>query len=545
MHLLFALALGVVGGFIFGEGGFLFGALLGLGAGYLRTLQLDVRQLNHRLDRLDGRPAEPAQSTDELKPQPATPRSAEAESIAQGQPARTGQISQPVSQSQSTDWTAEEPVEPAEPATASRFQSVVRTLVTTIVAFFTTGNLVVRIGVVVLFFGVAFLLRYAYENALLPVELRLAGSATGGIFLAIVGWRLRLRADTYGIVLQGAGIGLLYLTIFAAARMYDLLPMSAAFVLMVVLVIASSLLAVLQNAQALAIFSMAGGFLAPVLLSTDTGSHVALFSYYALLNGGILAMAWFRFWRWLNWVGFIFTFAIGATWGYQYYKPEFFSTTEPFLVLFFFYYVGVSLLFARRKEVDLKGVVDGTLVFGTPIIAFALQAALVSDREFGLAYSALGAAATYVLLALWLKRNDAFSNLLGQSFIALGVVFATLTIPFAFDNQRFTGATWALEGAGLLWVGLRQKQMLPRVFGMGLQLAAAAVFLSEMVGSSGGTLFFNSTFLGAVMLSLAGGYSAYLLSKHGEVLHRFETMARWFFLLWGTLWWSNVLFRRW
>ena len=537
MHLLLGLALGVVGGLIFGEGGFLFGALLGLGAGYIRALHLDVRKLNIRLDLLDGRAAEPPQSTDELRPQPAAPRPAEAESTAQGQPTRTGQISQPVSQSQSPDWSAEEPVEPAEPAVASRFQNSVRTLVTSIVTFFTTGNLVVRIGVVVLFFGVAFLLRYAYENALLPVELRLAGSAAGGIFLAIVGWRLRERSDTYGVVLQGAGVGLLYLTIFAASRMYDLLPIPAAFGMLVVLVIASSLLAVRQNAQALAIFSMAGGFLAPVLLSTDTGSHVALFSYYALLNGGILAMAWFRFWRWLNWVGFIFTFAIGATWGYQYYKPEYFSTTEPFLILFFFYYVGVSLLFARRKEVDLKGIVDGTLVFGTPIIAFALQAALVSDREFGLAFSALGAAATYVLLAVWLKRQDAFSNLLGQSFIALGVVFATLAIPFAFDNQRFTGATWALEGAGLLWVGLRQKQMLPRVFGMLLQIAAAAAFLSGMVGSNSATLLLNSTFLGAVMLSLAGGYSAYLLSTRGAVLHRFETMARWFFLLWGTLWW--------
>lgn len=536
MHLLLGLALGIVGGLIYGEGGFLFGALLGVGAAYLRALQLDVRKLNDRLDRLDGRVPEPPQSTDDLQTQRTAPRPAETAPSEPGVRMRSGQISQSLSQ-QPTDGSADEAAGAAEPTKSSKFQSNVRILVNFILAFFTTGNLVVRIGVVVLFFGVAFLLRYAYENSLLPVELRLAGSAAGGIILAIVGWRLRHRADTYGVVLQGAGVGLLYLTIFAAARMYDLLPMSAAFGMLVVLVTASSILAVVQNAQALAIFSMAGGFLAPVLLSTETGSHVALFSYYALLNGGILAMAWFRFWRWLNWVGFIFTFAIGATWGYQYYKPEFFSTTEPFLVLFFFYYVGVSLLFARRKEVDLTGIVDGTLVFGTPIIAFALQAALVSDVEFGLAYSALGAAATYVLLALWLKRQDAFGDLLGQSFIALGVVFATLTIPFAFDNQRFTGAAWALEGAGLLWVGLRQQQMLPRLFGMLLQLAAAAAFLTGMVGSDSATLLLNSTFLGAVMLSLAGGYSAYLLSTRGEVLHRFETMARWFFLLWGTLWW--------
>ncbi|MCZ6889904.1 MAG: DUF2339 domain-containing protein, partial [Gammaproteobacteria bacterium] len=352
-----------------------------------------------------------------------------------------------------------------------------------------------------------------------------------------VGWRLRDRSDTYGLILQGAGVGLLYLTIFASARLYELVPLTAALGLLVALVVGSSALAVLQKSQALAIFAMSGGFLAPVLLSTDTGNHVALFSYYALLNAGILAMAWFQFWRWLNWVGFVFTFAIGATWGYEYYRPELFASTEPFLVLFFLYYVGVSVLFARRQEVELRGVVDGTLVFGTPIIAFALQAALVQDMSFGLAFSALGAAATYVLLALWLKRQDAFSDLLGQSFVALGVVFATLAIPFAFDNQRFTGATWAVEGAGLFWVGLRQQHRLPRVFGLFMILAAAVAFIAEGSSNIEPTLFLNSAFLGAALLSLAGGYTAYLISTHADALHRFERPLRWVYLPFSAFWW--------
>lgn len=404
-------------------------------------------------------------------------------------------------------------------------------------AFFTTGNVVVRVGVVVLFFGVAFLLNYAYENSHLPLQLRLAAAGLGGIILAAIGWRLRSRSDTYGLILQGAGVGMLYLTIFAAARLYELIPMSVAFGLLVALVIASSILAVLQKSQALAMFSMAGGFLAPVLVSTGAGSHVGLFSYYALLNGGIFLMAWFQFWRWLNWIGFLFTFVIGATWGYQYYEPEYFASTEPFLILFFLYYLGVSVLFARRREVDLRGVVDGTLVFGTPIVAFALQAALVQHLQFGLAFSALGAGATYLGLALWLKRQHAFSDLLGQSFVALAVVFATLAIPFAFDNQRFTAATWAIEGAGLFWVGLRQVNRLPRFFGMLLQFAAALAFVSEGMPSGDATLFLNSTFLGAALMSIAAGYTAYLISTNVGALHKFEIPLRWPFLGWAVLWW--------
>ena len=49
----------------------------------------------------------------------------------------------------------------------------------------------------------------------------------------------------------------------------------------------------------------------------------------------------------------------------------------PFLILFFLFYVGIAVLYASRQAPDLKGYVDGTLVFGTPIIAFGLQAGMM------------------------------------------------------------------------------------------------------------------------------------------------------------------------
>lgn len=538
MLILIAIAFAVIGGSLFGPGGLLFGAVLGSVAAYVYRQQNELKSLAARLLEIESRlPPAPAASTTV-----STPPAASAEAAAPlPEPAHNVQPAIPV-EAAATARQVYRPVVDAAPSPPGRFESAARRLRQAVVRFFTTGNLVVRVGVVVLFFGVAFLLRFAYENAMLPIELRLAGSSLFGVILTALGWRFRARADTYGVVLQGAGVGLLYLTIFAAARMYDLLPITAAFALLVVLAVASCVLAVLQNAQSLAIFATAGGFLAPVLTSTGVGSHVALFSYYALLNAGILAMAWFRYWRWLNWIGFLFTFAIGATWGYQYYQPEHFQSTQPFLLLFFVYYVAVSMLFARRQSVDLTAVVDGTLVFGTPIIAFALQAGLVADMPFGLAYSALAAAIFYVLLALWLKRSPASSTLLGQSFLALGVIFATLAIPFAFDNHRFTAASWALEGAGLLWVGLRQQQTLTRGFGVILQIGAAAAYVAEIGTEHATTLFLNSAWLGMALLGLAAGYSAYLLSTHQPALHRFERPLRWFFLLWGGLWWLAGLY---
>jgi uncharacterized membrane protein len=520
MHYAIAFAVTIIGSMVAGEDGLFYGALLGFGGALLWQQRKQLRELQARVE---GLAAAVGAATEPTPAAAASPQDSRSETTPTAAPAPAPMRPLP-----------ELAPRPREP---SAIEASINNAVDAFKHWLTSGNMVVRVGVVVLFFGVAFLLRYAYEQALLPVELRLTGAALGGIVLVMAGWRLRHRSDAYGTVLQGAGVGILYLTIFAAARLYELIPLSAAFGLLLALVAASSVLAVLQNAQSLAIFSMSGGFLAPVLVSTGAGSHVALFSYYALLNGGILAMAWFKHWRWLNWVGFLFTFAIGATWGYQYYKPEFFATTEPFVVLFFFYYVGISVLFARRQGVELRGLVDGTLVFGTPIIAFSLQAGLVREAPFGLAFSALAAAAVYTVLALWLRRRGAFTDLLGQSFVALAVVFATLAIPFAFDDQRFTAASWALEGAGLVWIGLRQAQKLPRAFGVLLQLAAAGAFIVEIGSAVEPRLVLNSAYLGAVMLSLAAGFTAYVLNAHRDNLHRFEVALMWVFLAFSVAWW--------
>jgi uncharacterized membrane protein len=203
--------------------------------------------------------------------------------------------------------------------------------------FLLGGNLVVRVGVVVLLFGFAFLVKYAAARGLVPLEVRLTAAFAAGIGLLSLGWTLRDRRFAYAVALQGGGIGVMYLTVFAAARLFHMVPLPLTFAVMVGLVGFSGLLAVLQDAAAMAVLGAAGGFMAPVLLSTGSGSHVMLFSYYALLNAGIFGIAWFRSWRWLNLLGFLFTFGIGSAWGLQYYRPAYLASTEPFLILFFVY----------------------------------------------------------------------------------------------------------------------------------------------------------------------------------------------------------------
>jgi len=405
-----------------------------------------------------------------------------------------------------------------------------------IITYFTGGNVIVRVGVIVLFFGVAFLLKYSAERNIVPIEMRLLGVVAGAIALLLFGWRLRLARPGYALIVQGGAIGVLYLTIFAALRLYQLLPVGFALALLVVMSIASAALAILQDARMLAVVGIVGGFLAPVLTSTGAGSHVMLFSYYALLNLGIVFIAGYRSWRELNLVGFLFTFGIGTAWGFNSYQSELFLSTEAFLLLFFVFYLTIGLLFARNQPDAWKGYVDGSLVFGTPIVCFALQAVLMRPYEYGLAYSAIALGLLYSLLAAVLVRRSSRSlHLLASAYLAIGVVFGTVAIPLALEG-RWTAAAWALEGAALLWIAVRQQRWLARISGLILQLLAGAAFLDAAQEPTGLTPVINGFCLGAGLIAIAGLFSGYYLYRHRDRIASAgaESLGAW---SWGLCWW--------
>jgi uncharacterized membrane protein len=430
--------------------------------------------------------------------------------------------------SPSFDAWKSEPVarEPQQPATPHGPNFIERAI-NGARAWLFGGNTVLRVGVVLLFLGLAFLLRYATEGMVVPIELRYAGVAAAALGLLGLGWWLRSRNNNYALMLQGAGVAVLYLTVFAAMRLHPLLDPSAAFGLLVAITVFSAILAVTQDSLGLAAAAALGGFAAPVLASTGSGSHVALFSYFALLNAGILAIAWFKAWRTLNVIGFVGTFGIGFAWGARSYTPELLWSTEPFLILFFLMYLAIGLLFARRKLLEIgdapegsgreallqwsarKGdYVDGTLLFGPPLVGFGLQFALVQHLEFAAAFSALALGILYMGLARLLFSGRTL--LLAETCLALGVIFTSLAIPLGLD-ARWTTAAWAVEGAGIFWLGLRQQRPLARAFALLLQLGSALTFLSEL--GDGESSLVDGAPLGALLLGVALLFSFYQLHK--------------------------------
>lgn len=558
MAFLFALAGLLVGAWLADGGGALGGAALGYVVGVHLALKRKIEALEAENAFLARRRAEHSPTSEEARwkprqPEPATaPRGpgpspavvspasvappASAAASASDGTVSTPSPARPVPASAPPSAEAREPQSwKPEPEDLAREVEAAREfpLFTWVREYFTGGNLVVRSGVIVLFFGVAFLLKFAADRQMLPIELRLAGVSLGGVALLVIGWRLRAKQRAYALALQGGGVGLLYLTVFAALRLYHLLPPTLAFALLVVVAGLSAFLAIGQNSMALAALGATGGFLAPVLASTGQGNHVVLFGFYALLDAGIVAIAWYKAWRPLNLLAFVFTYAIGSAWGVLKYSPENFATTEPFVALFFVLFVTVAVLFALRRAPDLKDYVDGTLVFGTPVMTMLLQSALVKDRPYAMAFSALTLSAVYLALAAgaWRWRREQL-RMLALSFLALGVAFLTLAVPLALDGH-WTAATWALEGAAILWVGFRQDRKLAIASGVLLQIGAALSYLVRYDVDPSQLPLANSGFLGALFIAVAGLATARVVRSQTDSGHWARTPP----VYWALLWW--------
>ncbi len=215
-----------------------------------------------------------------------------------------------------------------------------------IVAWFMRGNPLLKTGMVVLFLGLAFLLRYVSSH--IPVELKYLAVFGAGVAAIMGGSKLQTKKREYGLALQGFGFAVTYLTSLSALKWHELLPASLVFAVMVSSMAMMAHRAVKQDAKIMAQVAVIGGLATPVLVSDGSGNYLVLFTYLALLNLGVARIAWFKTWRSLNIIGFTGTFGIAATWGADAYTPAHFATVEPFLIYHLVLYTLIACFFARN-----------------------------------------------------------------------------------------------------------------------------------------------------------------------------------------------------
>jgi uncharacterized membrane protein len=371
-------------------------------------------------------------------------------------------------------------------------------------AFIRGGNLWAAGGIVLLLAGFATLITYLAGRGFFTVEMGIAGAALSGLIMLILGWGFRKKRPLYFLLLQGGGVGILYLSVFAAHKLTPFFSSPVSLILMTFLILPAVALALLQHSQALALLGFLGGFAAPLLIGGGNVNHVFLFAYYLVLDLGVLGIAVFRRWNILNLLALFYTLIFANLWALDSYRPELFWSAEPF---FLAYIVIFTVLSLRSFEGESGRGFDAVLALGTPVLGAPLQWRVFGFFDHGHALISLAFAAFYIFLALvvgkrW-KKGGKDRWIFSEAFLGFGVLLANLAAPLELA-PRITSAVWAAEGLAVFLLGLGLEKTRIAAAALVLHTAAAAAFLFEQNPPFPGEVVFRSPqFAGSLVIALS------------------------------------------
>ncbi|HVF28856.1 MAG TPA: DUF2339 domain-containing protein, partial [Pyrinomonadaceae bacterium] len=318
------------------------------------------------------------------------------------------------------------------------------------------------IGVLAIAFGVAFFLKYAWNNQWIGPTARVLLGAAAGLGALAGGEIVRRRGlRQYAYVVSGGGILVLYLSVYAAFD-FKLIGQLLAVVLMIAVTAAAVLLSVRYDALPIAILGLLGGFLTPILLSTGRDNQAGLFGYIALLDAGMLALAYYKSWRSINYMSFLLTLVMFVGWLESYYAPPKLWLTIFFLVLFFLLFSALAILHNVLKKCPAQWF-DISLIITNATFFFGVSYGLLDREGFGsgLGSFALIVSAFFVLLYYFAYSRHRADGLLIYSYLGAAVTFFTMAVAIQLD-QHWVTIAWAMEALMLTWVGLRSDTKAPR-----------------------------------------------------------------------------------
>jgi uncharacterized membrane protein len=321
-----------------------------------------------------------------------------------------------------------------------------------------------RIGVAILVVGIGFFLKYSIDQGFLVPIARVFLSAAAGLALLITGTQmLGRRYHLFGQGLLGAGLATLYFSVFAAASLYHLVEVTAAFGLMALVTVSAGWIAVRFNSVLAAVLGMLGGYATPVMLSTGEINFPGLYGYMLLLGVGVLGISIWKNWPLLNYLSFACTYALVLA-SLRDYSVSYFWQVIPFLAAFFVLFS--TLVFLHNIINRLPStVLDLIGLFVNAGIFFGLGHQLITEafgREW-VAAMTLALAGFYIVHVYYFLLRRLLDRGLLLSFIGLAAFFVSVTIPLILSDQWIT-ASWAIQALVMLWIaGKLQSQFIRHV----------------------------------------------------------------------------------
>lgn len=359
-----------------------------------------------------------------------------------------------------------------------------------------------RIGILAVLIGVAWFLKFAIDNQWIgPLGRILIGLIAGA---GLIAWSEKFRSKGFVVFsysLKAVGSGVLYLSLWAAFSVYQLVPSGVAFAAMILVTAFNGIMAWVQDAELLALYAIVGGISTPVLLSTGENHEIALFSYLLLIDLAMLVLVALKAWSRLMFVAFAGTVVMVSGWWISYYSVSQCTRTAVFVALFF-------LTFALAPRLVRIVTAEGAEPSGWDALAMMVLPALnagfgflafyaLYDRaetEWATPWIAVLFAAFYLGMLRLPARGQLHESpaLLSALHLAAAVVFLTIAIPLKAQGRWIT-VGWMAEGGALMWVAQRMGTKLLRAMAIGCLLLGLGALLTVNPAASQ-TPIFNSRF---------------------------------------------------
>jgi uncharacterized membrane protein len=392
------------------------------------------------------------------------------------------------------------------------------------------GRWLNRVAIVALLFGMAFFLRYAFDNDWVGNRGRVAiGLVIGTALLFCSQWLLGRGYTYFSEGITGLGAAVHYLSLYAAYAYYSLVPQWVAFGGMVVVAGAVAAIALGRDSQRIALVALSGGFLTPVLLSTGENRQVELFIYLAILDAGLLALGRARDWRGLEIMSLFATQAYFWGWYTSFYAPEVMGRTAAFATLFFVLFALPPALRARAGR-TLENDQIVLVLLNALSIAVALRRMLWPESPWALTIGILALAAAHLAMAAAARpagaarapaahpvapSRDTAPQLARILFGGLALTFATLAIPVQLEGRWLTIA-WAVEAAVLAWSGVRARVRLLRLAALGLFAVVAMRLLAFPIPAT--AFLWNARFAAFAVTLACMGFALRAAQREGDAL---------------------------
>jgi phage shock protein PspC (stress-responsive transcriptional regulator) len=379
-------------------------------------------------------------------------------------------------------------------------------------------NLISKIGIAVLIIGVVIGTKYSIDNNLISPLVRIVLGYLVGVSLFGLGMKLKKKYENFSAVLVSGSMAILYFMTYAAYAFYDLIPQLLAFMLMVFFTVVAVYVALNYNRQIIAHIGLVGAYSIPFLLSEGSGEALILFSYMAIINSGILFIAFKKYWKPLYLVSFFVTWLIFVSWYFSKYESEeYFILALIFLAVFFVIFYLTFLAYKIFKNESFE-ILDIFMLLANSFVFYGLGYSVINSQPNGASYLGLFTfinAVLHLLVSLVIYRQKLADKNIFYLVSGLVLVFLTIAIPVQLDGNWVT-LLWVGEATLLFWIGRTKKVpiyekiayplILLSFFSLTQDWNQAGVSTSLIGSSERFTPIFNSGFLTSFLCIVLFGY---------------------------------------